>query len=279
MRRTAPASERGDGPAPSGASGSPSSTECVDGDGTTRGVDDHRVQVDAGDVGPLPRQPAEPDQQLDQRATVDRGFAPELAQQLLGGQAVDHLVGRDLVERGRAEHHIGHRLGQDPADAQHHRRPELLVPQQPGDQLAIAPDHRGDQHGDLAVFGGRLAEQLLGGTPNGGGVAQAQPHESTLGLVGDGVAVELGHDRVAELVGRRRRRPSTVGTTRSPAIGTPYPASSSLDADSDNVRADITASPYRRNESESDSTPHVAWNPVAPDECQGSRAARKNATT
>ena len=58
----------------------------------------------------------------------------------------------------------------------------------------------------VAVLGAGGGEQLLGRRRDGVGVGQVQADQAPLGLVGDALAVELGHDRVADLVGRRPRR-------------------------------------------------------------------------
>ena len=50
-------------------------------------------------------------------------------------------------------------------------------------------------------------------------VAEAEPDEPPLGLVGDGVTAELHDDGMAELARRQRRPRSTVSTTRSPGHG------------------------------------------------------------
>ena len=72
------------------------------------------------------------------------------------------------------------------------------------------------------------ASSSVGGRAHGVGVAEAEPHEAPLGLVGDGVAAQLGDDRVAELVGggdglvggRRpaaRRAPARRGRRAAPS--------------------------------------------------------------
>ena len=88
-----------------------------------------------------------------------------------------------------------------PPTPEHHRHAELRVVGQPGDELAVAPDHRCDEHLHLAVVGRGGGEQLAGGVADGVGVGQAEADEAPLGLVGDRVAAELGHHREAELGG------------------------------------------------------------------------------
>ena len=176
--------------------------ECVDRDGHPVGADDQRVDVDAQHVRPLGRDPPESDEHRGEGVAVDGGLAAELAEQALRGQLVDHLVRRDVVDGRRPEHDVGHRLGEDPAEAEHHGRPELRVAQHAGDQLAVAPDHRRDEHVDRAVGGRRRRQQLGRRAAHRIGVGEVEPDEAALGLVGDGVAVELGDDREAELGGR-----------------------------------------------------------------------------
>ena len=190
------------------------------------GVDDQRVDVDADDVGALGGDAAEGDERRGEGVAVDRRLAAELVEQALRGELVDHLVGGDRVDRGRSEDDVGDRLGQDAADAEHDGRTELRVAHDPGDQLAVAADHRGDQHGDVAVVGRGRGEQLAGGAAHGVGVAEAEADEPALGLVGDRVTVELGDDRIAQrvgggdgLVGARRQRSRARSAPRSRRAG------------------------------------------------------------
>ena len=87
------------------------------------------------------------------------------------------------------------------------------------------------------------ASSSVAAWPHGGGVGEAEPDQTALGLVGDGVAVELGDDRVAELLGGGDGVVGRASASRSAASGTPNSASSALDSDSDNVREAIGATP------------------------------------
>ena len=98
-----------------------------------------------------------PEQHVDDRRPVDRRLAAERPEQRLERQVVDHLLGVDPVDRHQPEAHVGHRLGQDAADAEHHGHAELRVVVQPGDQLAGGPQHRRHQQVHLAVVGRRRA--------------------------------------------------------------------------------------------------------------------------
>jgi hypothetical protein len=175
--------------------------QSVDGDHTAVGLHDQRVDVDAGDVGAVGAQAAETDEQLGELAPIDRCLAAERSEELLGREVVDHVAGGDGIDRRRPEHDVGDRFGEDAADAEHHRRSELGITDQPGDQLAVAGDHRCDEHRDLPVLRTRCREQLGGGGLDGGTIAEAELDETAFGLVGDRVAVQLGDDRIAELVG------------------------------------------------------------------------------
>ena len=58
-----------------------------------------------------------------------------------------------------------------------------------------------DQQRDVAVLGAGGGQQLGGGGLHRRGVAQAELHQSPLGLVGDGGAAELDDDGIPDLVG------------------------------------------------------------------------------
>ena len=187
--------------------------EGVDGHRRTVGRDDQRVDVDADDVLALDGHPAEGHERGGEGRSVDGLLAAEGAEQALGLQLVDHLVGGHDVDRGGAEGDVGDRLGEDAADAEHHRRPELRVADHAGDELAVAPHERRDEHVDVSVVGRGGPEQLRRGPAHGVGVGKPEAHEAPLGLVGDGVTVELGDDRVPQRVGRSD---GLVGGRRSP---------------------------------------------------------------
>ena len=136
-----------------------------------------------------------------QRLAVDGALAAELAEKALRRELVDHLVGGHPIDRRRAEGDVGDGLGEDAPDAEHDGGAELLVAQHAGDQLAVAADHRRHEHVDVAVLGACRGEQFAGGAAHGVGITEAEADEAALGLVGDGVTVELGDDRVPEGVG------------------------------------------------------------------------------
>ena len=140
------------------------------------------------------------------------------------------------VDRHEAEGDVGDGLGEDAADAEHHGHAELRVAVQPGDQLAVAARPSARRAGATSPSSGRAAaSSSRGRLAHRVGVAEAEPHQAALGLVGDGVAAQLQHHRVAE---RRRRRPPRrrrVATSRSSGNGTPCAASSAFDSASERV--------------------------------------------
>jgi hypothetical protein len=159
--------------------------QCVHRHGNTVGGDDQRVDVDARDVGTLEREPTEPDQRRRQVVACHRRLAAELAEQTLRRQPVDHLGGRHGIERGRTEDHVGDRLGEHASHPEHHGRSELRIAHQSGDQLSVATDHLGHQHGDVAVGGRGRGEQRRGGILRRRHRPEAEANQAALGLVGD----------------------------------------------------------------------------------------------
>ena len=105
-------------------------------------------------------------------------LAADLTEQPLGGEVVDHLEGVLARDRHQPEGDVGQRLGEDPADAEHHGHPELLVAVQPGDQLPVAAEHRRHEEVHLSVVGSRGGQQLGGGRRDGVVVRQPEAHEA-----------------------------------------------------------------------------------------------------
>ena len=176
--------------------------QTVDGDEVPARLDDQWVDVDAGHIVPIGREPPETDEQLDQLLTVDRRFSSEIVEQLLRGESADHVVGRRCIEWRWAEHDIGDGFRENPTDAEHDHRPELSIPNDSGDQLAVTRDHRCDEYVDVAVVGPGCGEQFSRSGLDGRTITEAQFDEPTLGLVGDRVAVQLRDDGISDLVGR-----------------------------------------------------------------------------
>jgi hypothetical protein len=102
------------------------------------------------------------------------------------------------AERRGGEDDVADRLGEDPADAEHHARPELRIPDDPGDQLASAAHHLRDEEANGTVVRAAEGEQLRRRDGHRGRVGQSQPDEPALGLVRNRVARELHDDREAE---------------------------------------------------------------------------------
>ena len=161
--------------------------------------------IDARDVGSVDGQLSEPDQQVDDTFTIHLGVTTERPEELLRDEVVDHLGSRRMVERSGSEHDVGHGLGEDPADSEHHRWSELAIAQHAGDQFAIPGHHRGDEQRDIAVGRQSRAQELGSGVAYGSLVAQPQAHEATFGLVRDRVATQL-HDHRKPDRGRRGDR-------------------------------------------------------------------------
>ena len=188
--------------------------ERVDGDRRSVGRDDQRVDVDARDVVALGDQPPEPDQRPRQDVTVDRRLAAELAEQPGRGEVVDHLRGR---RRRRAE--PGRNTTSAIASARTPPTPSMTVGPNcgsrtsAGDQLAIALHHRRHEHVRPSPSSGVAAASssaAAAATPRRRS-REIEAHEAALGLVGDRVTVELGDDRIPDLVGRGDRTSRVVG--------------------------------------------------------------------
>jgi hypothetical protein len=133
-------------------------------------------------------------------------FAPEGSQQGLGGEVVDHLVGVGGTDGHQANGHVADGFGQHPAHAHHHRRAELWVHRDPGDEFARGVHHGRHQHRHVAIIGAGRGQQLPGCSLNCSRVAEPEADQTTLGLVGNGVATQLGHHGEPHLGGRRRGR-------------------------------------------------------------------------
>ncbi len=151
------------------------------------------------------REPGKPDQRRYDRGAIDRGLAPERSEKLLGVEVVEQIGGVDLVQRCEAEGDVAEGFGQHSPDAEHHTRPELRIADEPGDELAVAADHRCDQKLDRAVFRTGGGQEFDRREADRFAFRQLQPHESALGLVRDRLAAELQHDRVTERVGGGHR--------------------------------------------------------------------------
>ena len=164
--------------------------------------DDQRVEVDrharrggprrGGRQARAARRPSRP------RSTA--GSPRNGAEQRLGREVVDQLVGVDARRAARA----GTRRRRAPRRARRRRRASRVGPNC-GSRCSPAMSSRcpgtigATSTLDLAVVGrGRGRAGRSAASATGVGVAQAEAHEAPLGLVGDRVAAQLGHDGVAE---------------------------------------------------------------------------------
>ncbi len=155
---------------------------------------DQRVEVGRHDRSGRPAAASDsPEQHVDQRRAIDRRLAPELAQQLLRGEVVDQLLGVDPPISGTSRKATSATASaRMPPTPEHHGHAELRVVVQAGDQLPVARSPSGPPAGrPRRPRAGRPPAGLGGGRGHRGGVAQAEPHEPPLGLVGDGVAAQL----------------------------------------------------------------------------------------
>src|SRR5262249_23946802 len=100
---------------------------------------------------------------------------------------------------GEAEVAEGFR--EDAADTEHPARPERGVADEAGDELAPPADHLGHEQRHLSVVRPPECQQLAGGTADGVGAGDAEPHEVPLRLVRDARAAELHDDREADRFG------------------------------------------------------------------------------
>ena len=165
-------------------------------------------------------------------------LAAERAEQRLGREVVDQLVG---VELGRA------------ARAGTRRRPSASASTPPTPSITHGPNC-GSRHepGD-ELAGARAPSARRAARPrrrraraaaSSSGRRGARPrrrrqpeaHETPFGLVRDRVAAQLDdHDRVADRVGGGDRAVGVGAPTRSSSTGTPYRARSCFDSASDRV--------------------------------------------
>ena len=187
--------------------------QAVNGHHAPAGLDDEWVDVDARDVAAFCSQATEAGQDLDQLGAIDRRLATEFAEQLLCCQVVDHLEGRDRVNRCRTEHHISDRLGKNAADAEHHGGSELRIPNNAGDQLTIAADHWRNEDVDLAVVRMGSRQQVGRRLLDGCSIAEPELDQAAFRLMRNGIAVQLCHHRVAKLIRRLDRCSWCAGET------------------------------------------------------------------
>ena len=216
--------------APSSAARSPSSTSASTAIGTPSGLTISGLTSTLSTSGRSARPRPSADEDRRQRVAIDRRLAAERSEQPLGRQLVDHLVGRDVVERRRAEHDVGDGLGEDAAESEHHGR------RRTADRAARRRSARGCRGSSARRAASTCAVVRRGGGEQrrrpqrrtAAASPRSQPDEAPLGLVGDGVTVELDDHREPELgrCGDRlvdRRRPPFTGN-RHPEPGEQRPS-------------------------------------------------------
>ena len=169
---------------------------------------------------------------------VDRRLAPERPEQRLRARARRSSPRRRPRSIGtRRNTTSADGLGEHAADAEHHGHAELRVADQPGDQLPVARAPSAPRAAPTSPSSGRAAaSSSAAARPTASASAEAEPHQPPLGLVGDGVAVELRPRPGSRARRPRPPRPRRRARLRSSATGTPWPASSAFDAASDRVR-------------------------------------------
>ena len=126
-------------------------------------------------------------------------------------EVVNEVEGVTVLEGRPPEGHVGDSLGEDAAESQHDAGPELLVPDQSGDEFPVAVHHRADEQPDLSVLGSGSGQQVGGRRTGLIPRREAQSDEAALGLVGDGVATELDNDREPECLSGLGSRPGVGG--------------------------------------------------------------------
>ena len=134
----------------------------------------------------------------DERVTVDGRLTPEGLKQCLTLECIDHLARIDLGDRDQPDDDIGDDFGEDPADTEHDRGSELRIIDHSGDEFAGGTDHRSDEDLHLAVGRCRCGEQCCGRLFGIGRRPQAEPDETSFGLMSDRIATELGDDGTTE---------------------------------------------------------------------------------
>ena len=209
-------------PTPVRASGVASSDQRVDGDGPAVD-DDQRVHVDRGRRRGGRREAGEAEQD---RRPARRG---RRRARRGTGRAASGWRGRRSARRRRGRRAGTSRNATSPsASASTPPMPSITHGPNCGSRTSPAISSRlprtigATSSSTVAVFGAGRGQQLARAAPADGiGVAQAEAHQAALGLVGDRVAAQLEHDRVADRVGRGRPRRRRRRAMRSSSTGMP----------------------------------------------------------
>ena len=192
----------------------------------------------------------QPQQHVAERLAVDRGLAPERAEQGLGGQLVDHVLGVGPGERDQA-----HRPRRPPPRPGSRRRPSRTVGPNCGSRATPAMSSRlpftmGATSSDTSPSSGVAApSRSAPGPGHRVGAVEAEAHQPALGLVGDGVAAQLHHHREPEVGGRLD---GLVGGGHLPLVEQGHPVASQqrlgggLGQGAGGARVGHGGGPYRR---------------------------------
>ena len=136
---------------------------------------------------------------------VDRIAPAHTLERLVDLGLLHHAPRQRRVERRQTERAVLEDFDQRAAGAEQQDRPELRVDAAADDQLvAVELDHRLDGDALEMLRADFLADRRLDaleGGAHGVGVAQIELHAAHVGLVGDGLGIELEHDRIAHLLG------------------------------------------------------------------------------
>ena len=163
----------------------------------------------------------EPDERRRDRGAVDGRFAPERSEQLLGREIVEQVVGVELGRAARA----GTRRRRSPRRALPRRRTsrtDRTADRARGPAMSSRePRTIGATSNSTGPSSGRAAASSSRGRgAHRGRVRQPEANEPALGLVRDGVAAQLHHDRESRprrprREPRRRRRRRSVRRARA----------------------------------------------------------------
>ena len=121
--------------------------------------------------------------------------------------ALHHAAGQGGVERRQGQGLVLEDFDQLAAHAEQQHRPELRVDAAAQDDLVAVGQLDHLLHGDaLEVLGalllGHRGLDVVEGLAHVGLVLEVQLHAADVGLVGDGLGVELQHDGEADLLGQ-----------------------------------------------------------------------------
>ena len=167
------------------------------------GGGEQRVDVDFLDPRLLGHELAEADHDFFERGEVHRLAAAHAFERVIDLGALHHAAGQGGVERGQGEGLVLEHLDELAAHAEEEHRAELRVDAAAQDDLVAVGqlDHLLHGHA-LEVLGARLLGDrrldVVEGVADLRLVLEVQLHAAHVGLVGDGLGVELEHDGEAD---------------------------------------------------------------------------------